>query len=498
MKKIILVVIAAIVAAVYFFSRDTHPEKLEHGNPHFVTIKDGKFFLENKPFYPVAVNYMVSLQADSVQMWPSSFRGYGDHSYFNHTNRDSCLNELRAEMQMIRDMGFNSVRLVGIGEQKIENKQNGLLSLRAHLGNDRDTTFYLTGDKNYTKYFNALEDLFDAAGDAGLKVIFLARVFNEVPSTEEHLARILDHFQKDSVIMAWDLFNEPLYFDSLAREKKQVYEISKKWDRIVKEHAPYHLSTIGLTGVREVFEWDPNLLTFDFLSIHPYEYEPDQVRNEMFWYKNYIKLPWIVGETSIPADNDSVPYSDQVQFAERTMKRTYDCNGVGYSWWQYKDVEWFNFHANFMGVLSHYGDTVNSSGAHIIGKVKPVASVFKSYLPFGKKDSCDCLPNYYNYTQHTVFRLTGKLVDENGEPIEGGVILAWNKDWSSSYNTSTKADGTFELLGNFEFHHWIASATRYSVIRGDIDPSGSQTGKGGVPTMNMGELKIEKLDFGDL
>jgi hypothetical protein len=488
MKKIVLIGVAIVSIAAYFFIKDSAPGKLEHNKPEFVTIKDGKFYLQNKPYYPVALNYMVSLQANDSILWPSSFRGYGEQSNFNFTNRDSCLLELRAEMKMIRDMGFNTVRLVGIGEQRIENKQNGLLSLRAHMGNDRDSTFYLSGDKNYNKYFAALEDLFKAAGDAGLKVIFLSRVFNEVSSTEVHLAKLLDHFQADPVIMAWDLFNEPLYFDSLERDKKDVYNISKKWDRIMKKHAPYQLSTIGLTGVREVFEWDPNLLAFDFLSIHPYEYEPDQVRNEMYWYKHYIKLPWIVGETSIPADNDSVPYSDQVLFAQKTMKRTYDCNGIGYSWWQYKDVEWFNFHANFMGVVSHYG---------IRGTVKPVADVFKNYEHFGKKDTCDCLPNYYNYTNHTTYRLTGKLTDESGKPIEGGVILAWNKEWSSSYNTTTKADGSFELLGSFEFHHWMASATLYSMVRGDIDPAGGKPGASGIPTYDMGSIKIESLDYVD-
>ncbi|HEX5000922.1 MAG TPA: cellulase family glycosylhydrolase [Bacteroidia bacterium] len=490
-KWLILVILIVFLVLIKWILNN---DKKVIPNPNFVSLENGTFYLDHEKFYPVALNYMVSLQANDSTMWPSSFRAYGINSNFNYTTKDSSLMQLQAEMQMIKDLGFNTVRLVGIGEQNIENKRNGLLSVNAQIGNERDTTFYLASEKNYNLYFNALDELFDAAGKAGLKVIFLTRVFNEVKSTEKHLTRILDRFQNDSVIMAWDLFNEPLYFDSLERDKKQVYEISANWTRLVKKHAPHQLSTIGLTGIREVFEWDPNILSFDFLSIHPYEYEPDQVRNEMYWYAHYIKLPWIIGETSLPADGDSVPYSDQAAFAKKTLDRTYNCNGIGYSWWQYKDVEWFNFHSNFMGVMSHLGDTVNSLGQHIFGNVKPVAEVFQKYHPFPLKKNCDCLPNYYNYSENHDFRLTGKLTDNKGKPIEGGVILAWNKEWSHSYHTVTKKDGSFELLGNYPFYHWIASATLFSVVRGDCDPYNAFN-RDGIPTFDLGELKIKKLDY---
>ena len=34
--------------------------------------------------------------------------------------------------------------------------------------------------------------------------------------------------------------------------------------------------------------------------------------------------------------------------------------------------------------------------------------------------------------------LKGKLVGSSGEPIEGGVVMAWNKYWANSYHTVTK------------------------------------------------------------
>ncbi|MBL0341437.1 MAG: carboxypeptidase regulatory-like domain-containing protein [Bacteroidetes bacterium] len=247
--------------------------------------------------------------------------------------------------------------------------------------------------------------------------------------------------------------------------------------------------------MREVFEWDPNLMNIDFLSIHPYEYEPEQVRNEMYWYGKYIKVPWIIGETAIPADNDSVTYEVQKQFAQKTLDQTCHCGGIGYSWWQYKDVEWFDFHANFLGVVGRNGETINSKGNKIIGTPKPVADAFRNYKPKADPASCLKLDNYYNYSQFKDCRLSGVLVNDDGEPIEGGVVLAWNESWSKSYHTVTKKDGSFELLGPFPFYHWMASATLHSMIRGDVLPDSAKKVTDNIPTLNLGELKVEHLNL---
>jgi hypothetical protein len=202
----------------------------------------------------------------------------------------------------------------------------------------------------------------------------------------------------------------------------------------------------------------------------------------------------MVGETAIPADNDSVSYNEQTKFAKKTLKQAYDCGAIGYGWWQYKDVEWFTFHANFMGVVTLNGLTKTKANEAVYGTVKPVAEVFKMFDPTVKKDDCVCLPNYYNYSNHKVCRITGYLKDQNNEPIEGGVVLAWNEWWSHSYHTISKADGSFELLGDFPFYHWMASATKYTMVRGDLLPTDAKT-IGNIPTLSLDTVVIEKLSF---
>ncbi len=463
-------------------------------NSEYVSIINNQFSLKGKPFYPVVLNYIVSMQADeSGNVWASSFNGYTPNNKYRYITKDSSLMQLKAEMDLIKEKGFNTIRIVRIGEEQVSERGN--LSFMATVNNNHDVLFSLSESQNYDNYFNALNELFKIADTAGLKVILLVNVLPDIRRTEDHFLRLVIQFKNVNTLMAYDLFNEPLYFDKKERSKKEVSEITKTWKRILRTNSQSQLLTIGLEGIREVFEWDPNILDVDFVSLHPYEYEPEQVANELYWYGKYITKPWMLGETAISADNDSVSYESQALFATKTLKRTRDCGAIGYSWWQYKDVDWHLFHANYMGILNWLGET-NTQKQNIVlnGTVKPVADVFKNYIPFAKKDSCNCLPNYYNYSSNKKFRLKGFMYDKNNEPIEGGVVLAWNQWWSHSYHTITKKDGSFELYSSYPFYHWMASSTMHSVVRGEIKPETANI-IGQIPTVNIGKLKIKALSF---
>lgn len=463
---------------------------------HFVSLKGKEFILDEKRFFPMALNYILSLQTDKDKIWVAPYSGYYAPGNFKHrfTTKDSSLMNLKADMDLIKEMGFNTVRFVGI--DIVLDEKTGGQSIGANYVNDSNIYFKLDNDKDYERYFSALEDLFRVVDKAGLKVIFLNKVLPDVRSTEDHLLKMAARFKDEPALMAYDFFNEPLYFDSPERNKKDVFETVNRWGKIVKMYAPHQLSTIGLEGIREVFEWDPNMLGVDFVSLHPYEYEPEQVRNEIYWYGKYIEKPWIIGETAIPADNDSVSYGEQVKFARKTLEQSYNCGASGYSWWQYKDVEWQAFHANFMGIVNMKGETrTKSPNISITGTPKPIVKEFQQFNTAKPKGDCVFLPNYYNYSNHKDCRIKGMLTDTDGSRIVGGVILAWNQWWSHSYHTITKEDGTFEVLGDFQFYHWMVSATKHSMVRGDVLPDTAHKENGGIPTMNLGTIKLEKLPF---
>jgi hypothetical protein len=215
----------------------------------------------------------------------------------------------------------------------------------------------------------------------------------------------------------------------------------------------------------------------------------------MYWYYKYVKKPWIIGETSIPADNDSVTYEEQRSFAKKTLKQALDCNAIGYSWWQYKDVEWKNFHSNFMGVINRDNFVKTNSGKIVLGTPKPVIDEFRKFNPLGERDSCLCFPNYYNYSESKGYRVIGRITDVHDQPIEGGVVVAWSKDWKKLNHTITKSDGSFELKGDFQFYYWKASATYYSVMHEYTFPQERSAVIDGYSTVNAGTIKLQKLHF---
>jgi hypothetical protein len=495
-KHVFVFIIICLLGIGYFRSEVAEVNNIMESpiryKPEFVTLKEGKFTLEGKPFYMMAVNFIVSLRIKDDKMWPSIFVGYVTQQAYHENNPDSCYNELKANFQLARDMGFNTLRVTSIGEAQIDDKTTGRMHFAGSSGDKHHYAFQLDNDEIYERYFKAIDNLLKAAEEAGLKVILVLKLLPESPGTEFHLQKMAERFKDNSTLIGYDFFNEPLFFDDKERNKNSVKRFTRRWHSIVRKNAPYQLCTVGLANQREVFEWDPNIVDVDFLSFHPYEYEPDQVRSELYWYSKHVKKPWIIGETGVTADNDSVPYSWQVEFARKTLIQNLNCGGIGYSWWQYKEVEWSHFVQDHIGLINRKGSTINSKGESVQGTVKPVVEEIKKFDPSQKKGDCICPPNYYNFSSNNQFRIIGKLVDRNGNGIEGGGILAWDQWWVNHYFTTSRPDGTFALYSNYPFYHWMASPTNFNMVRADIKPDTAQV-VDGIPTINLGELEFHEL-----
>lgn len=478
---IILAVILSIVAC--------ESKKVECDFPKvdYVQLIDGEFVNNNKPYMPMVLNYMVNLQTDGENIWASSSNDYQPGNKFKFTTKDSCLAQLQKELNLIKNMGFNAVRVVRIGEQKINPKSKSL-SIQAVKENKDWIEYDFDTPGFYEKYLKAIDELQAIINEAGLKNILLLKLHADYQDlTQKHVSKIISHLRNDTAILAFDYFNEPLYFDSLKRTKSEVYEITKEWQKFSHEYAPNHLMTIGLAGVREVFEWDPNMVNADFLSFHPYEkFQKTRVANEIYWFGKVVKKPWIIGETSIPSDGDSVSFDQQLKFAQNALKTTFSCGGKGFSWWQFKDVNWYEFHSDYMGLISKTSDT----GEYVM---KPTVDAFQNFeLSKYPSDSCICLDNYYNLSNEHDFAIVGRLLEENGKPIENGVVMAWSQWWDNLRHSQTKADGSFEINASFDFHHWIITASEYEVTRADVDFTKLDT-INGEPTYNLGDIRLKKV-----
>jgi hypothetical protein len=457
-------------------------------------MEQGSFKVDGQPFHPMVLNYIVNLQTNGRDLWPAPYQGYTPGYRFAHGDRDSCLLQIRSDLRLMREMGFNTVRIVKLAEGPVRDRNTGGLFIKAFVGNKKDTLLALDQDAVLAAYHLAIDDVVRAARENDMRIILLTSLHAGEQELEAHWKQVVSRLRDESAILAFDLFNEPLYFDSLHRTKEEVYHIVKRWRGLMHDHAPDRLFTLGLQGVREVFEWDPNILDVDFISFHPYEYEPDQVRNELRWYHEQVRVPWIIGETSLPADNDSVPYSAQLDFARRVLAQCHACGGIGFSWWQYKDVEWGEFHSDHMGVLSLQGSTqLPGIPLAVVGTPKPVVEAFREFDPGGTRGQCLRLPNYANFSEHTASRITGRLLDTDGRPIAGGVVIGWNEWWSRSFHTVSDDEGRFVLKGDMYFHHWMATASCHDHVRDDCPPAGFLTGPAGVPEFKLGDLVLKRL-----
>ena len=126
--------------------------------------------------------------------------------------------------------------------------------------------------------------------------------------------------------------------------------------------------------------------------------------------------------------------------------------------------------------------------------MKSTVEAFRNFDPRNAPPEPVDLPNYFNYSQHSAYRVVGKLIDEDGGPVVDGVMLGWNEYWTSSYHTVTRTDGTFELLSDFPIHHWMVSSVRRSMERGDVPMSEYRRDMSGSKTFDLGTITLRELD----
>jgi hypothetical protein len=439
-----------------------------------VYMKNGKFYLNNEEFFPIAINYRVHSNTGSHVGYPMPDANYfeGDNNFMSY---DSSKYYLRADFQMIADMGFNSIRIVGIGEELEFFPKN-----------------------NLKKYYQAIDLLFEIIKETNLKVIFTLPIKPERTQAFEKYIPLLERLRGEENLMAYDVFNEPIYFDSITRvrTKEEIYLFSKSVRNYFTKYSPEHLITIGLVGPSEVPKWDPNIMDVDFISFHPYEYCHNKILRDIYWISRTVDKPWIIGETSFSADGDSISYDTQAEFTKKLLQQTVNCGGIGFSWWQYKDVNRGKnkYFSNYMGAVNLKGKTQTSNSDLIIkGSPKKLAKILNDFAPVktGEPYKPD---NYYNCWEQTKYRIIGRIVDQTtGAPIENAIIRGWEKNWGRPLMTFSKTDGSFELFADFEIYHFITSATYYSSIQKSTEWEKKNAIIDSIPTINLGDISLQKL-----
>ncbi len=444
------------------FTKCKENKKFTHlKNKKFIQLEDGKFYYKDSIFYPVMINYCTNIRKVNNYYTIAELKDYGDPSKFESSDSSvsASLQTLKGHLELIKEFGFNTIRLVPkFGINIFES--NPEISIYTDTS---VTSIPLEGNEKIV--YDAIEQFLDIADSFNIKVMLLLNppIDNEIITN--FTIGLLNKFKNRPTIFAYDFFNEPLYFDKSnlpygqrSRDKKEAYQIVSGWKEMMREHAPYQLFTIGFAEPIEVFEWDPSILPVDFVQVHTYH--PLRIPSELYWFNKYVKKPWIIGETSLPADNDSITYKDQQQFIKDVFKYSKDIGAIGFGWWQFQDVNWGNYEHNYSGLLASKGTIKTKKRNYTItGTIKPAAyevNKLIKYIPV----KYDKLPvNYYNMLGYSNFVLTGKVIDgETNKAIEGAVIRGWSKDWKVAANTYTNRQGIFTLYSNTEFTHFEISA----------------------------------------
>ena len=385
--------------------------------PGFVGIADGHFVVDGEPWFPVMLNYKAEMRMvdGEVQVVPAPWYTDGP---------------MRRHFDTIASWGFNAVRICL----------------------DADYSDFDTAAMHRAVHRAVLQ-----ADSAGLRVMLLVQ-----PPLDafwmEYTEGLLRYMADVPALWAYDLMNEPLYFDPEPRREKQSADsIVREWRKMVRRNAPHQLFTVGLAEPIEVFEWDPSTIPVDFVEMHTYH--PLRVQSEMWWYSHYCGKPWMVGETGLPADGDSVTYEAQQSCMWETYRFASLLGACGYGWWEFQDCpKGVNFEAQYTGLRDS------------TGQAKPAARMLKC-ICFGVDDWMPTLPvNYYNMLAYRNVAVVGRVVSRIGRPIEGAVVRGWNNDWSIGVNTFSDADGRFRLVSNDTCTHFEISAPGMTNAKFDRRP----------------------------
>ncbi len=464
---------------IVFFSCE-EDQKIQRNNDGFInyislnekTFKDGEF-----DFYPMVMNYSMDIHnAKNNQFFATPRAGY--HPKYDEENILPWGNNslethkiIQAHFYSISDMGFNSVRLTGFTATDF---YKGF-----HTWGNVDISNSDEGNKNIKEGLVPLmKDVIKMAEKANLRVILLlSAIETQSENTNNFYYQVAKELKNEKALMAYDLFNEPLYFDRGEYTKTQTTSFVQGYNQSIKKGSSNHLTTIGLSHYKIVDEWDPELMDVDFLSFHIYPYGSrnlsllERFEAKLYWVQENITKPWIVGETGLnTAENcDPLNYSsgtieDQLYFMSYSLNKYRSAGASGYSWWSYQDMDFKPGQIEGTCSASCYGLVNNKEGKYylnskkdtIIGELKHDIQrlPFKEFLEeknpynvgFGNKLPMPSETVFYNIDYLPPHHhIKGRVIGSNGKPIKHAIVKIYNEISKSTYTTFTKPDGTFNL-----------------------------------------------------
>jgi hypothetical protein len=446
---------------------------LNQAHAQFVRMEGRKFMLNDQEFYPIVLNYGVQLtantdtpqQVNELYLTPNGGYDRLTQSEFECTDEATADQQLLEHFQLTRAMGFNAIRVGvnAVNRRGVDGTRYYTLSVRPNLAWHADYSIYLDYPDLQSpwsmRYFDLVGHLLDLADSADLKVILLTggRVGYEPYNPNDiwqpynatdaaayatFLQRLGEELAYHPALMAYDLWNEPIWGDDNTEDlpKSTTCTWTSMWYDALRAHDSVHLVTLGGANRHELSSWDPAMMKLDFYSPHIYPLSIyfdgysaaaafERVDDEICWTGSTCPMPWLVGEISFAANDDTTDYhtdpnvisldADPLHhqppwmMGDEHTQRDYWVSsldavrrygGSGYSWWKFQDERGDCFstdeplpknpwavNGEWMGVLS-YGN-----GSTIRWREKLIVDTLEDYvLPPVPAQFPDVPASYYD------------------------------------------------------------------------------------------------------
>ena len=497
-----------------------------------VTLDGKQFKLNGANFYPMVMNYAVELTMPNnsgANGWPNSYVipyiEYGVNngpiggpgSYiFECTNSSQCEADILTDWNYLSTLNFNAIRVAGFYPKYQHNggNPNFFFSIRetgSYNWEYLPINLFVPNDPGLNFVLDQYEKVMELADQTGMKLIFnmigQKSIFMQVPGPDndeidyynkflEHLAIRVAGSPYAHTVLAYDLWNEPCYFDkSENKTKENTCEIISQWYTTVKTHGSTPLVTIGTCGSGDNWFYDPAVLKVDFHSLHIYpdwrDFEDrtdpliqqraiSRIFDELYWFNKISPVPWIIGEigfaasvnlpVSPPQSNQNGAHGtllDQANFAQLVLDATCNSGGSGFSWWYFQDGWYFKDSPH----EAHWGMLERGYATGVTVAEKPIVNTFDSYTLPSAVSSCGPSPvstaslqtynpslTYFNPYQHPANptkTIKGYIVDQDGNPIAnayvGGHTMTYYhqtnpaKERHPYYRLFTAENGYFEI-----------------------------------------------------
>jgi hypothetical protein len=361
-------------------------------NP-FVYWENDQFMYQGEPFILKAANYHVSYHvkidgSDTTCYYGPNYGCLYKWSGYYPSDQDSLNDLMHAHFKLIKDMGFNTVRVlnwVACNDFEGANlylpvwdrysyKLTGFkVSVDSCVGDCETYQDYLYFRDYQDKFFEASDKVMEIAAEYGLKVLWncgAGELEYNLSEYHDFLDTISKRYANDTALFAYDFWAEPEAFaiasidSNTVLTRQAAFNITNQMNSIIKTNDKNHFTTIGTVDLRHELDFGFKSLNADFLNVHIYDITafyynlPDYateniLKRDIFWLKNNLTdKKWLIGEVGMPGGDttqlDDPPHytgiyadwEEQNRVASVILDYSVACSNNGIVWFRFHDVNW--------------------------------------------------------------------------------------------------------------------------------------------------------------